>query len=201
MSKGRQRTREKRARKYFRGGTMPDGLELFPLDGGKLEVMQEIIESGESDEMDDAALGGAMLYMYANKFADLRDMSLDAIAEAGTELGRSITLEDRQAAEEVILADFDALGASMTQNPKQAAPAEEGPDPSPMPVSSVPGSNLAIVEMNSTEPAPSKSSKSISPAITQTGEKVTLGHGSTRTRENSRQSGKNSNASAPIPNG
>jgi hypothetical protein len=201
MSKGRQRTREKRARKYFKGGTMPDGLELFPLDGGKLEVMQEIIESGESDEMDDASLGGAMLYMYANRYAQLRDMSLDEIAEAGTELGRSVTLEDRQAAEEVILSDFDALGASMTQNPKQTALVEEGPSHSLIPVTSGPGSNLAIVEMNSTEPAPSRSSKSTLPANTQTGETATRGNGSTRTLENSRRSGKNSNASAPVTNG
>jgi len=180
---------------------MPDGLELFPLDGGKLEVMQEIIESGESDEMDDASLGGAMLYMYANRYAQLRDMSLDEIAEAGTELGRSVTLEDRQAAEEVILSDFDALGASMTQNPKQTALVEEGPSHSHIPVTSGPGSNLAIVEMNSTEPAPSRSSKSTSPANTQTGETATRGNGSTRTLENSRRSGKNSNASAPVTNG
>ena len=201
MSKGRQRTREKRARKYFSGGTMPDGLELFPLDGGKLEVMQEIIESGESDEMDDASLGGAMLYMYANKYAHLRDMSLDDIAEAGTELGRTITLEDRQAAEEVILADFDALGASMTQNPKQAAPAEEGPSPSPTPASSVPGSTLAIVERNSIEQAPSKSSRSTSPASTQTEETTTRGSGSTGKRENLKRSERNSDASAPTQNG
>ena len=57
MSKGRQGAREKRARKYFRGGTMPDGLELFPLNGGKLEIMQEIMEASAEDDLSEDDLG------------------------------------------------------------------------------------------------------------------------------------------------
>ena len=42
-TKRRKIGREKRARRYFSGGVMPDGLEMFALDGGKLEIMQEFL--------------------------------------------------------------------------------------------------------------------------------------------------------------
>ena len=196
----RNSRRAKRARKYFQGGKMPDGLELFPLDGGKLEIMQEIIEAGESDEMDEASLGAAMLFMYASRYKSLKGMDLDDIIEAGMELGRNTTLEDRQAAEEVILADFDALGASMTEGGKQEARMEAARSHSATHVTSGQEWKSDTAETNSNESARSKSSRSTSPTSTLTREKETPGSGATATENNSTGQDKNYEALA-APNG
>ena len=197
------RKRAKKARKYFQGGKMPDGLELFPLDGGKLEIMQEIIESSETDEIDEAALGAAMLFMYSSRYKTLKTMDLEEIIERGTELGREATLEDRQAAEEVILADFDALGASMTtQAGKEQARSKQEEEPSHLdtPVSSGPDSNLDIAEKTSKPPARLKSSKCSLPPNTPTSQKENSGTGLTETSKNSPAQERNYEALA-VPNG
>jgi hypothetical protein len=190
MSKGRQRTREKRARKYFKGGTMPDGLELFPLNGGKLEIMQEIIEASSADEISEDQLGYCMMKLYASQYDDIRDMELQDIADAGRQIGITATLEDRQAAEEIIVADFDALQASIATNPKVLARTVVEPSPSALPPSSGQDSASDTPAPNSIQFPPSKSSRSPSPMPTPTEVTTTRSSGPTRTATNSKAQNK-----------
>lgn len=197
----RESKRAKKARKYFQGGKMPDGLELFPLDGGKLEIMQEIIESSEAEEMDEAALGAAMLFMYSSRYKTLKAMDLDEIVERGTELGREATLEDRQAAEEIILADFDALGASMTtQAGKEEARSKQGQDRLVTPALSGQDLKSDTPEQTLKTCQPLKSSKSSLPQNTVTSQKEKHGTGSTTISKNSPQQERNYEALA-VQNG
>tara|TARA_R100000963_G_scaffold35029_1_gene31187 strand:+ start:1237 stop:1839 length:603 start_codon:yes stop_codon:yes gene_type:complete len=199
MSKGRQRIREKRARKYFSGGTMPDGLELFPLDGGKLEVMQEIMEAASVDDISEDQLGYCMMMLYASKYGSVKDMDIEEIAEAGRQVGITATLEDRQAAEEVIVADFDALQASIATSPKPQARTAVEPDPSASQPSSGQDSASDTPAPNSIQFPPSKSSRSHSPKPTQTETMENPSTGRTQTETNSKAQNKDlSNSGQPI---
>ena len=199
MSKGRQRIREKRARKYFSGGTMPDGLELFPLDGGKLEVMQEIMEAASADDISEDQLGYCMMMLYASKYGSVKDMDIEEIAEAGRQVGITATLEDRQAAEEVIVADFDALQASIATSPKPQARTAVEPDHSASQPSSGQHSASDTPAPNSIQFPPSRSSKSHSPKPTQTETMANPSTGRIQTETNSKAQNKDlSSSGQPI---
>lgn len=160
-TKRRNIGREKRARRYFSGGVMPDGLEMFALDGGKLEIMQEILDAGSEEELTDDNLGHAMIFLYASRYDEIKGLELEEIVTAGREKGLTITLEDRQAAEEIILADFDALQASVAHDPKtKALVRKEEQVPSLTPDSSGLDSSSDTQEKTSQESPPLKSSKS-----------------------------------------
>ena len=169
---------------------MPDGLELHPLDGGKLEVMQEIMEAASEDEISEDNLGHCMVMLYASKYDDVKDMDVGDIAEAGREIALRATLEDRQAAEEIIIADFDALQASIASSPKGAASTRAGRNHLNGQASSGPDSHLDTQEKTSTESLPSKSSKSVSQNSTQTETKESASSGKTKTQTNSQEQGK-----------
>ena len=164
---------------------MPDGLELFPLDGGKLEIVQELFELSTSEEEDggigDDELGEAVFFLYASKYNEVKDLEIEELARSGRELGRSTTLEDRQAAEEVIVADFDALQASMVSHPKVEARKKEERNHSDEPLSS--GRDLIsdTQEPTSTESQQLKLSKQSLPTLTQTGQKATRSSGQSLT--------------------
>lgn len=196
MSKGRQRTRQRTARKYFPGGTMPDGLELFPLDGGKLEIVQELFTASEEGEFDDEDLGHGITKLYASRYEDVKDLELAEIVEQGRELFLRATLEDRQATEEVILADFDALQASIAKSPKMAARRKEGPSHSATPPTSGPDSQSDTQDTNSTPSPASRSSRSYSRKATRTARKATASSGPTSTANNSKAPANASRASA-----
>ena len=187
MSKGRHRTRERTARKYFPGGTMPDGLELFPLDGGKLEIVQELFTASEDEAIDDDDLGHAISKLYASRYDDVKDLDILEIVEQGKELFLRATLEDRQATEEVILADFDALQASIARSPKTIARRKEGSDHSGTPPISGPDSPLDTQDASSRPSPASKSFRSSSPKDTRTDKKEILSNGPTATASRSKQ--------------
>lgn len=189
MSKGRQGAREKRARKYFRGGTMPDGLELFPLNGGKLEIMQEIMEASAEDDLSEDDLGYCMMMLYASQYSDIKDTSIQDLAEGGRDIGRNATLEDRQAAEDVILTDFDALSASVSKSPKPQALRRAEPSHSNGQTSSGPDLPSDTPETKLKQSAPSRSSRSALPKATPIGETGTRLSGPTQTGKTSRESG------------
>ena len=198
MSKGRQAARERRARKYFRGGTMPDGLELFPLNGGKMEIMQEIMEASAVDDISEDQLGYCMMMLYASQYNDIRDMDLQDLAAGGREIGLTATLEDRQAAEEVIVADFDALSASIATSPKQNALMRQAPGHSNGQPSSGQDSPLDTPEQILRQSPQLKSSKSVSQKATQTGEKGSPLSGKAQTRTTSQESGKSLSDSETV---
>ena len=187
MSKGRHSTREKRARRYFRGGKMPDGLELYPLNGGKLEIMQDIMAATSDDELDEDNLGNCMFMLYASKYNEIKDMDLDDLAEAGREIALNATLEDRQAAEEVIVSDFDALSASIATNPKQVARMTEEHNHSGGRSSSGQDSHLGTPEKKSMMSLQSRSSRLVSQTSTPAKKKETLSNGQTQTGERLRE--------------
>ena len=167
---------------------MPDGLELFPLDGGKLEIIQELFDAADQEEVDDEDLGHAVMKMYSARYDDIKGMEISEIVEQGREVSINATLEDRQAAEEVILADFDALQASVAKSPKGQARSREGQNHSVTPPISGPDLPRDTVEQTSKASPASKSSKSSSPTHTQTGRKETSFHGSLPTTNNSQTS-------------
>ena len=183
MSKGRNSTREKRARRYFRGGKLPDGLELYPLNGGKLEIMQDIMAATSDDELDEDNLGNCMFMLYASKYNDIKDMDLDDLAEAGREIALNAPLEDRQAAEEVIVSDFDALSASIATNPKQVARMTEEHNHSGGRSSSGQDSHWDTPEKKSITSLQSRSYKSASQTSTPAEKKEILSNGQTQTGE------------------
>ena len=187
MSKGRHRSRERTARKYFPGGTMPDGLELFPLDGGKLEIVQELFTASEEEELDDEDLGHGITKLYASRYDDVKDLDLAEIVEQGKELFLRATLEDRQATEEVILADFDALQASIAKSPKTPARRKEAPSPSDTPPISGPDSQSDTADTNSKPSPASRSSRPSSPKATRTARKETPSSGPISTGSKSKQ--------------
>ncbi len=187
MSKGRHRSRERQGRKYFSGGTMPDGLELFPLDGGKLEIVQELFSASEEGELDDEDLGHGITKLYASRYNDVKDLELVEIVEAGKDLFLHATLEDRQATEEVILADFDALQASIAKSPKTVARRKEEPSPSATPPISGPGSQSDTPATTSKPSPASRSSRPSSPKATRTVRKETHSNGPTPTENKSKQ--------------
>ena len=187
MSKGRHRSRERTARKYFPGGTMPDGLELFPLDGGKLEIVQELFTASEADGLDEEDLGHGITKLYASRYDDVKDLDLVEIVEQGKELFLRATLEERQATEEVILADFDALHASIASSPKTQARRTEEPSLSATPPFSGQGSRSATVDTNSKPSPASRSSKQSLPKATRTDKKETASSGSTSTESKLKQ--------------
>ena len=191
MSKGRNGTRERRARKYFRGGTMPDGLELFPLNGGKMEIMQEVMEAAAVDYLSDDQLGNCMMMIYASQYSDIKDMYIQDLAEGGREVGLNATLEDRQAAEEVIVGDFDALTASIASSPKQKALMREGQSRSNGQTSSGQGSLLDTPGQNSTQSPSLRSSKSPSQTNMQTEPTGSALNGQPLTTPTLKGSGKN----------
>ena len=47
---------------------MPDGLELFPLSGGKIDIMQEIMVASAVDELCEELLGCCMMMLYASQY-------------------------------------------------------------------------------------------------------------------------------------
>ena len=167
---------------------MPDGLELFPLDGGKLEIIQELFDAADQEEVDDEDLGHAVMKMYSSRYDDIKGMEISEIVEQGREVSINATLEDRQAAEEVILADFDALQASVAKSPKGQARSREGQPLSESPPTSGPDSQQDTQEQTSTESPASKSSKSSSPTHTQTERKETSSRGLSATLSNSQLS-------------
>tara|TARA_B100000427_G_scaffold149852_1_gene124671 strand:+ start:4341 stop:4862 length:522 start_codon:yes stop_codon:yes gene_type:complete len=147
---------------------MPDGLELFPLDGGKLELLQDLFDAADDEQVNDEDLGYAVIKMYASPYKDLRDLEMTEIVDQGRELSLSMTLEDKQAAEDVILADFDALQASVAKNPKGQARIKEARRHSDTLLTSGPDSQSDTVEANSTGSPASRLSRSSSPSLTQT---------------------------------
>ena len=179
---------------------MPDGLELYPLNGGKLEMMQEIMTATSEEDLDEDSLGNCMFMLYASKYEDIKEMDLEELSEAGREIALTATLEDRQAAEEVIVADFDALSASIATNPKPQARMKEEPSHSSGPSLSGQDFPLGTVETKSTKPQRSKSYKSASQISTQTEKKMTLSNGLTQTQEKLREPEK-SLSSSSIPTG
>ena len=168
---------------------MPDGLELFPLNGGKLEIMGDIIEASSADELSEDSLGNCMMMLYASRYDDIKDMSLEDITEGGREIGLAATLEDRQAAEEVILADFDALSASMAKSPKAQALMKQEPNHSNGQHSSGQDSPLATAEASLTPFPPLKSSKSSSQKTMPTSRTDKSLSGKAQTRMTSQESG------------
>ena len=178
---------------------MPDGLELFPLDGGKLEVMQEIMEAASVDDISEDQLGYCMMMLYASKYGDIKEMDLEEIAAGGRQVGINATLEDRQAAEEVIVADFDALQASIATNPKPEARTVVEPSLSASPPSSGQDSASDTPAPNSIQFPQSKSSRSPSPTPTQTETTVNPSTGQTQTETNSKAQNKDlSSSGQPI---
>lgn len=177
---------------------MPDGLELFPLDGGKLEVMQEIMEAASEDEISEDNLGHCMVMLYASKYDDVKDMEVGDIAEAGREIALKATLEDRQAAEEIIIADFDALQSSIAMNPKGAAPMAAGRNHSNGQTSSEPDLHSDTPEQISTTSPPSRSSKSPSQTSMPTETRETASSGKTTTQTNSPEQGKDLSSSETV---
>jgi len=175
---------------------MPDGLELYPLNGGKLEIMQEIMAATSEDELDEESLGNCMFMLYASKYEDVKEMDLEDLSEAGREIALTATLEDRQAAEEVIVADFDALSASIASNPKPQARMKEEPSHSSGHSTFGQDSQLDTLEQKSTASLQSKSCKSALPTFTQTEKKATVSNGSTQIQENSREPEKNLKSSS-----
>jgi len=169
---------------------MPDGLELFPLSGGKMEIMQEIMEASAVDDLSEEQLGCCMMMLYASQYNDIKDMDLQDLAEGGREIGLNATLEDRQAAEEIILTDFDALSASIAKSPKQMALVREVPNHSNGQTSSGQDLPLDTPETNSKQSLPLKSSRSTLRTATQTGEKGNHSSGQTQTGKTSQESGK-----------
>ena len=169
---------------------MPDGLELFPLSGGKMEIMQEIMEASAVDELSEEQLGCCMMMLYASQYNGIKDMDLQDLAEGGREIGLNATLEDRQAAEEIILTDFDALSASIAKSPKQMALVREVPSHSNGQTSSGQDLPSDTPERNSKQSLPLKSSRSTSQTATQTGEKGNHSSGQTQTGKTSQESGK-----------
>ena len=169
---------------------MPDGLELFPLNGGKMEIMQEIMEASAVDDLSEDQLGYCMIMLYASQYNDIKDMDLQDLAEGGREIGLSATLEDRQAAEEIIVTDFDALSASVARSPKQTALMREEPNHSNGQISSGQDSPLDTAETTLRQSQQLKSSKSISQTATQTGEKENHLSGQIQTGMTSQESGK-----------
>ena len=159
---------------------MPDGLEMFPLDGGKLEIVQDLLES--QGDLEDDELGEAVLVIYCRKYDALRDLSPQELAEEGRKIALEATLEDRQAAEEVILADFDALQSSLTSRGKQSALVTEEQDRSLGHPSSEQDSASDTAEKNSTTSLQSRSSRSHLPKSTETEQKGTPSNGSTSTQ-------------------
>ena len=159
---------------------MPDGLQLYALDGGKLEIMQEVLES--ANDMDDSDLGNCMVFLYASRYDDVKNLELDEMVEAGAELVRGITVEDKQAAEEIILADFDALQASAVKSPKAPARNMEEQSPSSTPPTSGPDLALVTAEETLQKSPPLKSSKLPSQRHTQTEKTLTHSNGQSATR-------------------
>jgi len=182
MMKGRHRAREKRARRYFKGGEMPDGLQLYALDGGKLEIMQEIITASADGTIDEDDLGNCFLKLYCSTYSEIRDLELEDIADLGRQIAREATLEDRQAAEEVIVDDFNALSASMTSSPKGQA-RREGQHLSSTQHISGQDSSLATAETNLKPSQPSNLYKSPSQTHTPTSQKIRVFNGSTPTAQ------------------
>ena len=166
---------------------MPDGLELYPLNGGKLEIMQDIMSASSEDELDEDNLGNCMFMLYASKYDDVKDMDLDDLAEAGREIAINATLEDRQAAEEVIVADFDALSASIASSPKTPARMKEEPTHSNGRSTSGRDSHWDTPERKSIAFLQSKSSKSALQTSTPTGKKENPTNGQTQTGERLRE--------------
>ena len=166
---------------------MPDGLELFPLNGGKLEIMQDIIAASEDDELDEDNLGNCMFMLYASKYDAVKAMDLDDLAEAGREIALTATLEDRQAAEEVIVSDFDALSASIASNPKPPARMKEEPTHSKGRNLSGQDSHWDTPERKSITSLQSKSSRSVLQTSTPTEKRETLSNGKTKTGERLRE--------------
>lgn len=178
---------------------MPDGLKLYPLNGGKLEIMQEIISATSEEELDEDGLGHCMFMLYASKFEDLREMDLEELSDAGREIALHATLEDRQAAEEVIVADFDALSASIALNPKPQARMKEEPSHSNGPNLSGRDFPLDTLETKSTKSPQSKLSKSALPISTHTEKRETLSNGQTQTRKTLKEADKSlSSLKAPT---
>ncbi len=166
---------------------MPDGLELYPLNGGKLEIMQDIMAATSDDELDEDNLGNCMFMLYASKYNEIKDMDLDDLAEAGREIALNATLEDRQAAEEVIVSDFDALSASIATNPKQVARMTEEHNHSGGRSSSGQDSHLGTPEKKSMMSLQSRSSRLVSQTSTPAKKKETLSNGQTQTGERLRE--------------
>ena len=159
---------------------MPDGLQLYALDGGKLEIMQEVLES--ANDMDDSDLGNCMVFLYASRYEDVKNLELDEMVEAGAELVRGITVEDKQAAEEIILADFDALQASAVKSPKAPARNMEEQSHSSTPPTSGPDLALVTAEETLQKSPPSKSSKLPLQRHMQTETTLTHSNGQSATR-------------------
>lgn len=168
---------------------MPDGLELFPLNGGKLEIMQEIMEASAEDELSEDELGYCMMMLYASQYGDVKDTSIQDLAEAGRDIGLNATLEDRQAAEDVILTDFDALSASISKSRKPQPQRREEPSHSNGQTSSGPDLPSATPETKSKQSAPSRFSRSTLQTAMPTGETGNLSSGQTQTGKTSRESG------------
>ncbi len=161
---------------------MPDGLQLYALDGGKLEIMQEIITASADGTIDEDDLGNCFLKLYCSTYSELRDLELEDIADLGRQIAREATLEDRQAAEEVIVDDFNALSASMTSSPKGQARREEQYLSSTQHTSGQ-DSSLATAETNLKPSQPSNSYKSRSQTHTPTSQKIRVFNGSTPTAQ------------------
>ena len=168
---------------------MPDGLELFPLNGGKLEIMQEIMEASAEDELSEDELGYCMMMLYASQYSDVKDTSIQDLAEAGRDIGLNATLEDRQAAEDVILTDFDALSASISRSPKPQALTREEPSHSNGQTSSGPDLPSDTPETKSKQSVPSKFSRSTLQTAMPTGKTGNPSSGQTQTGKISRESG------------
>ena len=157
MSKGRHRARERQARKYFPGGTMPDGLELFPLDGGKLEIVQELFTASEDEAIDDDDLGHGITKLYASRYDDVKDL------------------------------DILALQASIARSPKTTARRKEGSDHSDTPLISGPDFPSDTQDTTLTPSPASKSSRSSSQKDTRTDKKEIPSSGPTATVSRSKQ--------------
>lgn len=162
---------------------MPDGLRLYPLDGGKLEIVQELFPEDNEEELSDEDLGNSIFFIYASRYDEIKELSLEEIAEAGSELSKRTTLEDKQAAEEVIVADFDALQASLVRTPKAQAREKEVQSRLAEPVSSGPDSLSVTQEPNSTRFPQSKSCSASLPKPTPTDKTGSASSGNTATRK------------------
>ena len=176
---------------------MPDGLRLYPLDGGTLEIMQELLEG--ANEMDDNDLGNCMVYLYASKYDDVKDLEIEELTEAGNDLVRGITVEDKQAAEEIILADFDALQASVVKSPKGQARTREEQDRLSVPPTSGQDSALDTAETSLKESPQSKSSRLHLQTATQTGTRENPLNGGNQTATKLARSETSLSVSSPQP--
>ena len=122
--------RAQKARKYFAGGTMPDGMELFPLTQGKLEILMELSDELEVDELEHVTI-----YLYATKLEQIEtESNAGTLAENARVFCRNQTREDIESAQRHIEADFSAMGASSAQpesgaGGKPNSPASRSPGP------------------------------------------------------------------------